>query len=207
MAAKKASPTWSDVKSKLADFDRSSWADKLTSAKSRQAWLDELQQMPNTKAAEIASLLGVSTSPPQGVVAATTAANSASPASAASATAGATPLSQSSTLMTSSGGELTAAGTATGAKAQAATPVLPMVFRQVDPTVMSLTPEQVQTINDLRQTFIDEVGGPNQDPSDPAYLQRWLKAQPDVDKLLQGMLGVMAWETYQVATWNPPAGG
>ena len=65
----------------------------------------------------------------------------------------------------------------------------------------------MQSIQDLRQTFLDEIGGPDQDPNDPDYLQRWLKAQNDVDQLLQGMLGTMAWETYQAATWTPPPQG
>jgi hypothetical protein len=85
--------------------------------------------------------------------------------------------------------------------------VLPLVFRNIDLSALNLNDQQIQGINDLRQTFVDEVGGLNQNPNDPDYLERWLKAQPEVDSLLQGMLGTMAWETYQVATWNPPSGG
>jgi hypothetical protein len=81
-------------------------------------------------------------------------------------------------------------------------PVLPLVFQNVDLHALNLNNQQVQAINDLRQSFVDAIGGLNQDPQDPAYLDRWQKAQPEADLILQGMLGIMAWETYQVLSWN-----
>jgi hypothetical protein len=64
---------------------------------------------------------------------------------------------------------------------------------------LNLTDQQIQVINDLRQNFTDEIGGPNQDPNDPAYLERWQKAQPEADDMLRGMLGITVWQNYQVA--------
>jgi hypothetical protein len=44
------------------------------------------------------------------------------------------------------------------------------------------------------------VGGPNQDPSDPAYRKRWQEMQPEMDDLLKGMLGAEDYQNYQIAT-------
>ena len=82
------------------------------------------------------------------------------------------------------------------------TPVLPLVFQNVDLHALNLSDQQIQAINNLRQSFMDAIGGPNQDPQDPAYLERWQKAQPETDSMMRSMLGVTVWEDYQVATWN-----
>jgi hypothetical protein len=80
--------------------------------------------------------------------------------------------------------------------------VYPLVFQEANLAALNLNAQQLQAINDLRQTFVDEIGGLNQNPDDPDYLQRWLKAQADVDNLARGLLGIMPWETYQVAAWS-----
>jgi hypothetical protein len=58
---------------------------------------------------------------------------------------------------------------------------------------------------------VDEIGGPNQDPNDPAYRERWQNAQPEMDNLLQGILGATAFEKYllaaQESTPDTVAGG
>jgi hypothetical protein len=82
-----------------------------------------------------------------------------------------------------------------------ATISMPLVFHDVDPSVLTLNPQQAQVVNDLRQKFIAEVGGPNQDPNDPAYSQRWQTSQPAVDLDLWSMLGINAFQTYQIAAW------
>jgi hypothetical protein len=79
-------------------------------------------------------------------------------------------------------------------------PTLPLVFQKVDLNMMNLDEQQIQAINDLRQNFIEEIGGLHQDPNDPTYLARWEKAQPEVDDDLRGMLGVSVWENYQLAS-------
>ena len=66
---------------------------------------------------------------------------------------------------------------------------MPLVLQPVDPTALKLSEEQAQTINELRQTFLQEIGGTNQDPSDPAYRQRWQAAQREADEMLAGMFG------------------
>ena len=78
---------------------------------------------------------------------------------------------------------------------------MPLVFHEVDPSVLTLNPQQAQVVNDLRQKFIEQVGGPNQDRNDPAYSQRWQTSQPAVDLDLWSMLGINAFQTYQIAAW------
>jgi hypothetical protein len=54
---------------------------------------------------------------------------------------------------------------------------------------LNLTDVQKQVLGQLQQQFLNEVGGPDQDPSDPAYLARWQAAQPKIDQSLKGLLG------------------
>ena len=79
---------------------------------------------------------------------------------------------------------------------------LPLVFHEIDPSVVNLSPQQAQVVNDLRQKFIQNVGGLNQDPNDPAYSQRWQASQPQADLDLCGMLGINAFQSYQIAAWT-----
>ena len=78
---------------------------------------------------------------------------------------------------------------------------LPLAFHEIDPSVVNLSPEQAQVVSDLRRRFIQDVGGPNQDPNDPAYSQRWQASQPQADLDLCGMLGSNAFQSYQIAAW------
>jgi hypothetical protein len=78
---------------------------------------------------------------------------------------------------------------------------MPLVFHEVDPSVLTLNSQQAQVVNDLRQKFIEEVGDPSQDSNDPAYSQRWQTSQPVVDSDLWSMLGINAFQAYQIAAW------
>jgi hypothetical protein len=84
-----------------------------------------------------------------------------------------------------------------------APPQMPLVMQKVDTASLDLSPEQQQIIEDLRQNFSDAVGGPDQDPNDPAYLARWQKAQLQIDHELRGMLGIKVFEHYEVAAQPP----
>ena len=68
-------------------------------------------------------------------------------------------------------------------------PALPMVFEKADLIAGELSQDQRQVITTLRDIFVKEIGGTNQNPNDPAYLARWQKAQVETDSLLEGMLG------------------
>ena len=77
-------------------------------------------------------------------------------------------------------------------------PSMPYVLQTVDLTALNLDPDQQQVIANLRQDFLDRIGGTNQDPSDPAYLARWQKAQAYEDSMLQGMLGSAVYTKFQM---------
>ena len=66
---------------------------------------------------------------------------------------------------------------------------MPFVFLNVDPAALNLNEEQVQAIADLRQNFVEQIGGTNQNPDDPAYLARWRQAEPLADNMLRLTLG------------------
>ena len=95
--------------------------------------------------------------------------------------------------------QATSNATTTSAPAQSDPVLMPLVFQNVDLTPLNLNEDQKQAIDVMRQQFIDKIGGLNQDPNDPAYLERWQKAQPEIDDMMQGMLGMTAFENYQLA--------
>lgn len=74
---------------------------------------------------------------------------------------------------------------------------LPVVFQELDPNALKLRTNQIQAMADLKQSFIDEIGGPNQDSDDPAYLERWRKAQPEINDRLKAIIGQSAYETLE----------
>jgi len=76
---------------------------------------------------------------------------------------------------------------------------LPLVLQSVDPGLLHITPEQQQVIDSLRQMFVDMVGGPDQDPNDPQYLERWQRAQPVINQELKAQLGVQFFLSYDTA--------
>jgi hypothetical protein len=45
----------------------------------------------------------------------------------------------------------------------------------------------------VKEKFIAQLGGENQDPNSPEYLERWNKAQVNADDQLKVMLGYQAW--------------
>ena len=59
---------------------------------------------------------------------------------------------------------------------------------------------QLEALEELRQQFMLEVGGANQNPDDPAYGDRWLKAQPEIDALVPGLLGRQAFLRLQLGS-------
>ena len=81
-------------------------------------------------------------------------------------------------------------------------PAMPLVLQDTDLTPLGLNDDQKQTVADLRQNFLAEIGGTNQNPDDPAYLARWQKAQPEADQMLQAMLGGKIYTEYQMLMDN-----
>ena len=66
-------------------------------------------------------------------------------------------------------------------------PVMPLAFQDVDPTDSTMTNSQRTALDQLKQSFLEEVGGGN--PSDPEYMAKWQTAQPLLDQQLQTLLG------------------
>ena len=80
---------------------------------------------------------------------------------------------------------------------------MPLVFQDVDPSAMHLTDSQAEIINEIRQDFLQQVGGLNQDPGDPAYRKRWLPAEREADDMLRGMLGSAFVQNYESHVAEP----
>jgi hypothetical protein len=74
---------------------------------------------------------------------------------------------------------------------------LPLVFQNVDPAALKLNEDQMNDLAFLRQKFQEDVGGPNQNPDDPAYLKRWQAARPQNDQMLRAMLGDRVYDRMQ----------
>jgi hypothetical protein len=63
----------------------------------------------------------------------------------------------------------------------------------------SLTPSQAEAVQQLQRQFVEDIGGLNQNPSDPSYLKRWGTAQQDSDDSLRALMGWSAFSDYQLA--------
>jgi hypothetical protein len=76
--------------------------------------------------------------------------------------------------------------------------LMPLVFQNVDLAQLNLNPDQLQAVEDLRRRFVDEIGGLQQNPTDPAYREKWVRSQPGIDNDLRGMIGITAFQDYQI---------
>jgi hypothetical protein len=74
---------------------------------------------------------------------------------------------------------------------------VPLVFQQLDPAALKLNDAQLNDLAYLRQKFQEDVGGPDQNPNDPAYLKRWQAAQPQNDRMLRAMLGNRVYDQFE----------
>jgi hypothetical protein len=82
---------------------------------------------------------------------------------------------------------------------------MPLAFQPVDLKALNVNSNQLQVINDLRQKFQQQIGGPNQDPNDPAYLKRWQAAQRNADEWMGLLLGRDFRLKYQLQVQNQQA--
>jgi hypothetical protein len=78
------------------------------------------------------------------------------------------------------------------------TPIaMPVAFQDPNLAGLKLNESQLQAIAEMRKSFLDQVGGPNQDTNDPAYRERWQKAQPIINDELEAVLGRAAYQELQ----------
>ena len=75
---------------------------------------------------------------------------------------------------------------------------VPLFLQPLNPTNLNLNSGQLQAIADLREQFIAQLGGLEQNPDDPAYRDKWLQIQPEYDELLRGMIGTRAYQNYEL---------
>jgi hypothetical protein len=74
---------------------------------------------------------------------------------------------------------------------------LPLIFRYWNLAAVGLDAGQEEGVKELREAFIEQIGGLGQDPSDPAYYQRWQKAQHWVEEQLLPTLGSQTMMRYR----------
>lgn len=74
----------------------------------------------------------------------------------------------------------------------------PVLFQNPVLNDSSLKPAQKAALQQMQHQFVDAVGGPNQNPSDPAYAGRWQTAQQDADDALRAQLGNQAYLSYKL---------
>lgn len=79
---------------------------------------------------------------------------------------------------------------------------LPLVFHEIESSPVVPDDSQQRMIDQLRENFVVEVGGENQNPHDPAYLARWLRLQPLADQQLRAQVGWQVFAQYQLAAMH-----
>lgn len=78
-------------------------------------------------------------------------------------------------------------------------PSLPLVMVEMDMNALGLSPEQQALVSNLRNQFITDIGGYNQNPASPEYLNRWLAAAASADEILRSQIGWQAFNAYTIA--------
>ena len=76
---------------------------------------------------------------------------------------------------------------------------LPLVYQSVPVETLQMTERETAIMDRLRQAFIHEIGGPNQLPNDPLYLERWEKASDAADQRIKSLLGPEFYTAYKHA--------
>jgi hypothetical protein len=215
-----------ELEKKLDDLNNGSWSVQLSSYQDQQALKMELEKLPAEESADINNLLGakpVASTVLQPMVSA------AAPASGGPSTGSqmqaqadnnqagnkdvastsvvepnsssiSGPGSTSGTMGVPGQAALTLSGYQLPPKPQSA--AVPLVFQPVDQAAVNLNPAQQQTVNNLQQQFINNVGGSGQNPADPAYQQTWQQAQAQSDQMTIVQLGYNAYMQYWLAQYQ-----
>jgi hypothetical protein len=76
------------------------------------------------------------------------------------------------------------------------------VFQNVNADAMGLSDSQKAAIQQLQQQFVKDIGGPNQDPNNPAYLAKWQQAQFQSDTMLEYQVGYNPYMQYWLAQYQ-----
>ncbi len=85
------------------------------------------------------------------------------------------------------------------AAAEETPPHYPLVMLDLPPAVLGSQEGLTATVDRLREKFIADVGGDQQNPADPAYLERWTHGVSDIDEQLRSAIGWQAYNTLLAA--------
>jgi hypothetical protein len=69
---------------------------------------------------------------------------------------------------------------------------IPLALKQSAAQALG-SPDAQVVLGNIKDEFINNIGGPNQDPTDPNYIKRWRHAQTSADEELRKMLGTEAY--------------
>ncbi|XHR28643.1 MAG: hypothetical protein ACFUZC_22340 [Chthoniobacteraceae bacterium] len=76
---------------------------------------------------------------------------------------------------------------------------LPLLFQPISESkTFKVTQQQAAIVEGLRQSFVREIGGPNQNPADPEYSERWNKALETANQRIRGQLGEEFYMRFQI---------
>lgn len=73
-------------------------------------------------------------------------------------------------------------------------------FKYIAPGVVEASPEQLDSLRQIQEKFVHDLGGSNQDVEDPQYEQNWRAAQWKADQLLRARHGWAAHNNLTRAT-------
>jgi len=78
----------------------------------------------------------------------------------------------------------------------------PLVLQDVDVKALGLSDDQMQMVASVRQDFLSQTGGQDHDTNNPAYRQRWRRAQMAADNMLMAQLGNEIFTKYQLMAYQ-----
>jgi hypothetical protein len=78
----------------------------------------------------------------------------------------------------------------------------PLVMQDVDLDALGLSDDQVQAVASVRQDFLSQTDGQNQDTNSPTYHRLWRKAQQAADNALMAQLGYDGFNKYELMAYQ-----
>jgi hypothetical protein len=78
---------------------------------------------------------------------------------------------------------------------------IPLAFHDPPPGA-AVNPQIKAGLEELQQNFVDAIGGPDQDPGDPAYLKRWITARRQLDVQFRLLVGTQQFLQEQMQVNN-----
>ncbi len=78
----------------------------------------------------------------------------------------------------------------------------PLVMQDLDLKALGLSDDQMQTVASVREDFLSQTGGSNQDTNDPAYRRQWRVAQQAADNTLMAQLGNDVYNKIQMLAYQ-----